>query len=134
MSNQMDRPPLHPDNKIYTLKPKFITSIQKYFRDLRLKRYKKKKIKESKTSHQRYYVVKFKIHVDDDYNPQVSDLEYEMLVSSHAAFFAKKSVEIDINRKLRLEFTGCDEIGDEEYSEFLISKEEYIKNEQNKKK
>lgn len=125
----MDRPPLHPDNKIYTLKPKFITSIQKYFRDLRLKRYKKKKIKESKTAHQRYYVVKFRIHVDDDYNPQVSDLEYEMLVPAHAAFFAKRNAENAMREKIRFEFTDCEEMEDEEIEEFLRSKEKFIEKE-----
>lgn len=129
----MSKIPLSPLNRVYTLKPKFITNIQKYFRNLKLKRYKKKKIKESKTTHQRYYMVKFKIHVDDNHNPQVSDLEYEMMVPAQAAFFAKRSVETDIQRKLRIEFTDCEEIEDEQLDNFLDSKEKFIQKEKGDK-
>jgi hypothetical protein len=123
----MDRIPLSPENKVYTLKPRFITSIQKYFKNLKLKRYKKKKIKESKTPHKRFYMVKFKIHVDDNHNPQVSDMEYEMLIPAQAAFFAKRMVETDVQRKLRIEFMDCEEIeGEEELDYYLVSKEKYV--------
>lgn len=122
----MSKPPLHPDNKVWTLTPKFITSLKRYFRELRLKRYKKKKIKESKTPHQRYYMVKFKIKIADDYNPQESDLTYEMIVSAHAAFFAKKMVENDIKRKLEIDFSDFEEMSDEEYEIFLKTRDEHI--------
>lgn len=125
----MDKIPLSPENRVYTLKPKFIASIQRYFKNIKLKRYKKKKIKESKTRHKRFYMVKFKIHVDDIHNPQVSDLEYEMLIPAQAAFFAKRMVETDVQRKLRIEFTDCEEVDEEELENFLESKEEYIEKE-----
>lgn len=122
----MSKPPLHPPNRVWTLTPKFITSLKKYFRDLRLKRYKKKKIKESKTPYQRYYIVKFKIKIADDYNPQESDLTYEMIVSANAAFFAKRMVENDIKRKLEIDFSDCEEMSDEEYESFLRTRNEHI--------
>lgn len=121
----MNKIPLHPSNKVWTLTPKFITSLRKYFRDLKLKRYKKKKIKESKTPYQRYYIVKFKIKVVDDFNPQESDLIYEMIVPAHGAFFAKRMVEADIKKKVEVDFSDCEEMSDEEYEVFLKTREDY---------
>lgn len=122
----MENPPLQKCNTIYTLKPKIITVVQEYFHKLKLKIYKKQKIKESKTSHKRSYIVKFKIHIDDIHNPQASDMEYEMLVPAQAAFFAKRMAETDIQRKLRIEFTDCEEMEDEVLESFLETKENYI--------
>ena len=39
--------PLNGANKVYTLTPRFITNLQEYFRKIRLKIYKKKKVNET---------------------------------------------------------------------------------------
>ena len=113
----MGNPPLQSGNKVYTLKPKFITWLQNYFYIVKLKRYKKKKIKESKTPYQRYYHLKFKVRLDDIHNTQDGNLECEMLVPAQAAFFAKRLAEKDVRRKVVLDFLECEELSDEELFE-----------------
>lgn len=122
----MDNPPLHYSNKVYTLKPAFITRLQEYFYKLKLKRYKKNKIKESKTPHKRLYNVKFRLKLTDEVNTEVLEHEYEMIVSAHAAFFAKRMVNNDIKRKIEADFIDCEELTDEEYSDYLETKEEHV--------
>lgn len=124
-----DKIPLDPRNKVYTFKdltPKFIIRLREYFRKLKLKRYKNKKVKESKTAFQRNYHIKFKIHVLDEYNPQVSDTEYEMLIPAKAIFFAKRQLDKSIREKITVEVTKFEELNDEEHTEFLQSQKEYI--------
>lgn len=124
-----DKIPFHPDNKIYdfsVFKPKFITDLQNYFRKLKLKRYKNRKIKESKTPFQRNYCMKFKIHILDEYNPQVSDVEYEMLVPAQAVFFAKIQLDKAIKEKIAVEVVDFEELDEEAYNKYLQSKEEVI--------
>ncbi len=123
----MGNPPLQSGNKVYTLKPKFITWLQNYFYIVKLKRYKKKKIKESKTPHQRYYHLRFKVRLDDIHNTQDGNLECDMLVPAQAAFFAKRLAEKDIKRKVVLDFLECEELSDEELAAYFETKEEYIK-------
>ena len=115
-------------SKTYTLKPQFITNLQERFRKFKLGRYKRKKVNESKTSHQRYYHMKFKIRVLDDYNPQESAINYEMVVPARAAFFAKAHLEQSILKKIAIDVVDWDEITDEEHEEFLNSKKEYAAN------
>ena len=122
----MERPPLHPDNKVYTLKPRFITAIQNWIREIRLGIYKKKKVNKSKTVHHRLYFMNFKIHLEDEVNPQVSDLTYEMVVPARAAFFAKILLEKVVKEKIKVEVTGWEELSEEEYKELLESKEEFL--------
>jgi hypothetical protein len=121
----MDRPPLHSSNRVYTLKPRFITGLQNYFRKLKLGWYKKKKVNESKTAHKRMYHMKFKIHVQDDLNPQVSDFTYEMVVPATAVFFAKTLLERAIKEKIAVEVVDWEEMTDDEHEAHLDSKEEY---------
>jgi hypothetical protein len=123
----MGNPPLHPNNKVYTLTPKFIKNLRGYFRKLKLRWYKKKKVNESKTPHQRYYYMNFKIHVQDELNPQVSDLNYSMVVPAKAAYFAKLKLEQAIKEKLRVEVVDWEEMTEEEHSEYLQSQEDYEK-------
>lgn len=128
-----DKLPLHPDNKVYELKdlkPKFVTDLQNYFRKLRLKRYKNKKVKESKTDFHRHYNMKFKIHISDEFNPQVSDTEYEMIIPARAVFFAKRQLNNSIKEKIIVEVTDFEELNVQEYAEFIRSKEEFIESRQ----
>jgi hypothetical protein len=121
-----DRPPLHPDNKVYTLTPKFITDIISYYRKLKLKRYKHRKIKQSKTSFDRNYFVRFKIRIEDEINPQVSNLIYEMVIPAKAAYFAKLFLERDIKNKLSVDIVDWEEMKDEELEVYNRTKDRYM--------
>ncbi len=123
-----DRPPLQGDNKIYTLTPKFITDLVAYYRKIRLKRYKQRKIKAAKTPFDRNFFIKFKIKLDDEVNSQISDLVYEMVVPAKATYFAKLYLERDIKRKISVEVVDVEELSDEEYEGLMSTKDEYIKN------
>jgi len=122
----MGNPPLQKGNKVYTLKPQFITDLQNYFRKIKLSQYKKKKVNESKTPHQRFYHMKFKINVVDDFNPQGSETVYEMVVPARAAFFAKTFLERSIKEKITVDVVEWDEMSDEEHQHYKESKEEFI--------
>ena len=122
----MELPKLYYKNKVYTLKPRFITNLEERFRKFKLSRYKRKKVNESKTPHQRYYHMKFKIRVVDSHNPQESDFTYEMVVPARAAFFAKNHLEKSVIEKIAVDVVDWEEMTDEEHDEFLKSKEEFI--------
>lgn len=123
-----DRPPLQGDNRVYSLTPKFITDIVAYYRKIRLKRYKQKKIKAAKTPFDRNFFIRFKIKLDDEVNSQISDLVYEMVIPAKATYFAKLYLERDIKRKISVEVVDVEELSDEEHEELMVTREEYIKN------
>lgn len=112
--------------KVYSLKPKFITNLQNYIRKVRLGLYKKKKVNESKTEFVKFYHMKFKIHIDDDINPQVSNFVYEMVVPAKAPFFAKALLERSIQKKLYIDVLNWDEMSDEELDQLMDSKKEFV--------
>lgn len=118
--------------KIYTLKPQFITNLQERLRKFKLRLYKRKKVNESRTPHQRYYYMKFKIRVLDSHNPQESSVDYEMVVPAHAAFFAKNNLEKSILEKITVDVVDWEEMTDEEHDEFLQSRAEFILEEKRK--
>ena len=124
----MELPTIIYKNKIYTLKPRFITNIQERFRIFKLKRYKKKKVNEEKTSYERFYHMKFNIRIADDYNSQVIASDYEMIVPSAAMFFAKLSLEKDIKDKITVDVVECNEMTAEEHEEYLETKKEFLEN------
>ena len=115
-------------NKILNLNfwESWFEKLSLFIRKQKLKLYKGKKIKEDKTKHHRMYFAKFKIHVDDKHNPQVSDVEYEMVIPGQAIYFAKKNVEEAVKRKIYIEISEIDEMTDEEFESFEKSKEEQI--------
>lgn len=113
--------------KVYTLTPKFITKIGKWIRKVRLGIYKKQKVNQSKTPHKRMYHMTFKIHLTDEVNPQVSSVDYQMVVPARAAFFAKISLEEVVKEKIAVEVVKWEEMTEEEHEEFLSSKEKFIK-------
>ena len=123
-----DKPPLQGGNKIYSLTPKFITDLIAYYRKIRLKRYKQRKIKAAKTPFDRNFFIKFKIKLDDELNPQISDLVYEMVIPAKATYFAKLYLERDIKRKVSVEVVDVEEISNEEHDHLLSTKDEYLKN------
>lgn len=111
--------------KVYNLN--FLEKISAFLRKQRLKIYKGKKIKESKTKETRMYYIKFYIHIDDQYNPQVSEIQYEMVVPARAAFFAKKNVEKAIKRKVSIQVVELESMSDDEYDKFVESENKYVK-------
>lgn len=130
MEEEQEKIPLHVDNKVYEMKdfvPKFILDIQEWFRKTRLKMYKNKKIKESKTRHYRMYHIKFHLHIDDEYNPYLSEHEYEMVVPARAAYFAKKNLEKAIKEKIGVKVSEIEEMTEEEYETFKETEDEYAK-------
>ena len=133
----MGKPPLDGSNRVYTiadLKPKFITALQDYFRKIKLGWYKKKKVNKSKTSHKRFYHMKFKIIVDDYLNPQESHVTYEMVVPARAVFFAKILLERSVKEKITVNVVDWEEMTEQEHSDFLTHKEEYETSKLNKPK
>jgi len=126
-----DRPPLDKSNKIYTLTPRFITNFIAYYRKIRLKRYKHKKIKEAKTTFDRNYFIKFKLKLNDSLNPQISDFEYETVIPAKAIYFAKLFLERDIKNKISIDVTSWEEMSEEEHEEFQNSIKEHIESKGN---
>lgn len=127
MSIFEDKEPLSKANKVYTLVPQPILDLVRYVRRLRIQRYKQKKIQEAKTAFDRNYHLKFKVHLNDTINPQVTDHEYDMIIPAKAAYFAKLKLEQDIRKKITIEITGWNEIADDEYEKHLITKKRFIK-------
>lgn len=123
-----ERPPLQFDNKVYELRWPFVSAIQSWIRKLRLKLYKKKKIKESKTEHQRFYHMKFKINVSDEINPQETGTVYEMVVPARAAFFAKMLLERSIKKKIEIKVIDWEELDSEEHDNYLESQNQFHEN------
>lgn len=113
-------------NKIYTLKPKFITNLQERFRIFKLKRYKKKKVNEEKTSYERFYHMKFNVKIADDYNSQIIASDYEMVVPAPGAFFAKRMIERNIKAKIYVDVVVCNEMTTEEHEQYLENKKKFI--------
>ena len=113
---------------IYTLKPKFIIKAQDYLRKIKLGWYKKKKVNKSKTPHYRFYHMKFKIHVNDDLNPQESSVAYEMVVPARAIFFAKALLERSVLEKVSVSVVDWSEITEEEHEKYIESKIEFALN------
>lgn len=122
----MELPTLIYKNKIYTLKPKFIVNLQERFRIFKLKRYKKKKVNEEKTSYVRFYHMKFNIKIDDDYNSQIIASDYEMVVPSAAMFFAKRVLEKNIKAKIYVDVVECDEMTTDEHEQYLETQKEFL--------
>ena len=111
--------------KIYDLS-NFFNFITDKYRKMKLKLYKKKKVKKETTSHTRQYHAKFRIVIMDDINPQTSEI-FNTIVPARAAFFAKIMLERNIKDKVYLEFDSLEELTAEEYGIFLESQNDYTK-------
>ena len=115
-------------NGHYTLKPQFITYMEIKYRQFKLLFYKRKKIKEEKTVIDRFYHLKYRIKIGDPHNPLLSDLIYESVVPAKAAFFAKLRMKNDLMKKISIDVVEIDEMNDEEFQEYLTSKQEFLNN------
>lgn len=117
-------------NNIYTLKPKFISQFQDWLRKTRLAIYKRKKVKDSKTHYDRQYFLRFKIKITDEHNGQLSDAEYDMVVPAKAAFFSKMKLEKKIKEKVEVQIIDVEEMSDEDYGNYINSKNSFIEKNQ----
>jgi hypothetical protein len=95
-------------------------------RSIKLRLYKRRKIKEAKTREDRIYYLKFKIRVDDSVNPQESLIEYNMIVPAKAVFFAKRKVLKSIKEKISVDVSWVEELSESELVEFEQSRDEFI--------
>jgi len=66
------------------------------------------------------------IKIDDPLNPQESEVEYEMVIPAKAAFFAKQKARKAVEKKLRVYFSECEMMTDEEVEHFSETEQEYI--------
>ena len=112
----------------YTLKPQFVTYLEIKYRQFKLLFYKRKKIKKEKSLIDRYYHLKYRIKISDPHNPLLSDLIYESVVPAKAAFFAKLRMKNDLKKKIFIDVVEIDEMDDNEFQEYLISKQEFLNN------
>jgi hypothetical protein len=98
-----------------TVAPKFIRDIKNYFRSLKIKFYKRKKVRKAKTPFEKDYYLTFIIKIYDVNNPQVSE-DFNMVIPAKAAFFAKKKLERHIMENIDIEVLMVEEVDEiEEY-------------------
>ena len=79
----------------------FLTSL---VNKIRVKRYKKKKVKESKSPFDIDYNIKFKIILNDNSGNHVFDSTYfDIVIPAKGAFFARKKLENHIKENINIE-------------------------------
>lgn len=110
----------------FTKPPIFLLKLFAAFRKFKIKRYKKKKVRLEKTSFYRDYFIKFKVKINDPFNPQISDLEYEMVVPAKAAFFAKKKVNSSILNNIEIDFIECELMTEKDIDQYKKSEAKYL--------
>lgn len=106
--------------------PKFLIRFFERFRKWKLGMYKKKKVRQEKTKHDRTYFVRFKIKIEDPINPQESFNECTMMVPAKAAFFAKIKARRAMMEKIDFYFSECELVSDEQLEYFEKSRDKYI--------
>jgi len=82
------------------------------FRAYKIKKYKSDKIKQEKTPFDRDYLLKFRVKINDQNNPQVSNQDLEILIPAKAVYFAKKIALRHIQENVELIFDSVEEIQD----------------------
>ncbi len=107
--------------------PKFLINFFERFRKWKLGMYKKKKVRQEKTKHDRTYFVKFVIKIEDPINPQLGFKEHTMMIPAKAAFFAKIKARRAMMEKIDFYFSECELVSDEELEYFEKSRDNYIK-------
>lgn len=93
------------------------------FRKLKLRFYKKKKVREQKTFFNNEYVVYFKVKVKDQNNPHTFDKTFNMVVPAKAAFFAKRKVKQAMLKKIEIECLDVDKLTEDEVRDFYRERE-----------
>ena len=110
-----------------TKPPKFLVDFFMFFRKWKLKRYKKRKVREEKTKTNRAYYVSFYVKIEDPLNPQSIKKKYNMVVPAKAAFFAKRKATESMKKKLSFEFLDCELMTDDDIDYMESTREEYEK-------
>lgn len=98
----------------------------KFLKNLRLKIYKRRKIKEDKTVTNRHYYVNFKIKINDEAHPHEFDSEFNMVIPAKATFFAKKKLKASILKKIDITFLDINKLTYEEWQEYERDKERVV--------
>jgi hypothetical protein len=101
----------------------FILNFFKKIRRLKVKLYKRRKIKESKTNFHRNYHITFNIVINDEFNPQKIEKKFSMIVPGKAAYFAKRNLKECMIEKIDFNFIEIEELTDEQYDSFIESME-----------
>lgn len=109
----------------FTKPPKFVINIFNFFKKIKLKRYKSKKVKEEKSLFDRFYFIKFRVKIEDDINPHYTPY-FNIVVTDKAAFFAKINLKKHVLNNIELDFDTIEEMNDAQFNEFKESEEEFI--------
>lgn len=96
-----------------------------WFKKIKIKRYKKRKINEQKSLIDNKYLIRFKVKIEDKESSQIFDEEFDIMVPAKAAFFAKRKVEMHIKNRVGVDFIGVDKLTEEEYREYERIREKY---------
>jgi hypothetical protein len=88
-----------------------------WFRKLKLKNYKNRKVRKQKTPTNRHYAVKFRIKIKDENHPHIIDETFDMVVPAKAAFFAKRKLYECILDKVEIKFDDVNKITYEEWEQ-----------------
>ncbi len=79
------------------------------WRTFRLKRYKRKKVKEMKLIPEQHYHIKFKVKIGDKVHPQ-SCGEYDIVIPATGIYFAKIKLQEHLERMISAEVIEFDVI------------------------
>lgn len=100
----------------------FLSFFEK-IRRFKVRLYKRKKIKESKTDFHRNYYITFNVVINDEFNPHKIETKFNMIVPGKAAYFAKRNLKEAVIKKIDFNFLEIEEIDDEQYEKFIQSME-----------
>lgn len=89
------------------LAPGFLIKIRDKIREWRLKRYKMKKVKESKLVHDEDYYMEFNIILDDGHNPQCVG-PFNITIPAKGAYFAKRKLRAHIKEVVDVDVLHID--------------------------
>jgi hypothetical protein len=89
------------------LAPGFLIKIRDQFRTWRLKRYKMRKVKESKLIHDEDYYMEFNIIVDDGHNPQCIG-PFNITIPAKGAYFAKRKLKVHVKEVVDVDVLHID--------------------------
>jgi len=89
------------------LAPGFLIKIRNQIREWRLKRYKMKKVKESKLIRDENYYMEFNIIIDDENNQQCLG-PFNITVPAKGAYFAKRKLRAHIKEVVEIDVLHID--------------------------
>lgn len=94
--------------------PKLKRFLYSFINRVRIRKYKKRKIKESKQDFDTDFHIKFKLVLNDNSgNHMFDDTEFEITVPAKAAFFARRKLENHIRENIAIQITDIKGIEDD---------------------